>query len=95
MEKTKDVMAIAKEYFEICIRTEENDDSINSEEWAEISNKLDDLENRYYEASARDRWEMLEIEDSEIEKYIERGYMKREITNELVEIYENNYSPTR
>ena len=95
MEKTKDVMAIAKEYFEVCIYTEENDESIKSEEWNEICNKIEELENRYYEASARDRWKMLEIEDSEIEKYIERGYMKREITNELVEIYENNYSPTR
>ena len=95
MDKTKEIMAIAKDYYEVCIYTEENDESISSEEWTEISDKLDDLENRYYEASARDRWKELGIDSIEIEKYIELGYKKRKFTEELVKLYEDNYSPTR
>lgn len=95
MEKTKEIMAIAKEYYEVCIYTEENDESISGEEWDEISDKLEDLENSYYEASVRYHLEKQGIENSEVEKYIERGYKKREYMEELIEIYENNYSPTR
>ena len=95
MYKTKEIMAIAKEQFEVCIHTEENDENINSEEWDGIIDKLDELENRYYEASARYHWEKLGTENSEIEKYIELGYKKRGFIEELVKLYEDNYSPTR
>ena len=95
MKKTKEIMDIAKEYFEVCMYTEENDESIKDEEWDEICDKLDELENRYYEESVRHSLGKQGVESSEIEKYIERGYMRREYMEELVEIYENNYSPTR
>ena len=92
MEK---MIAIAREYFEVSRYAEENDENISSEEFDEIFDKLDELENRYYEASARDRWEELGIDSVEIEKYIELGYKKRKFTDELVKLYEDNYSPTR
>lgn len=92
MEK---IIAIAREYFEISRYAEENDENISSEEFDVIFDKLDNLENRYYEASARDRWKELGIDSIEIEKYIELGYKKRKFTEELVKLYEDNYSPTR
>ena len=92
---TKEIMAIAKEFYEVCLYTEENDESISNEEWNEISDKLDELENRYYEKRVRYSLEKQGIESSEIEKHIERGYKKREYMEELIGIYEDNYSPTR
>ena len=92
MEK---IIAIAREYFEISRYAEENDENISSEEFDGIFDKLDELENRYYEAGARYHWAEIGIESSEIEKGIRQGYKRREFTEELVKLYEDNYSPTR